>query len=100
MRVSIDIQNEQLLAISDVPDFLPRRRKKKIHISTVYRWLLKGARGKILESVMIGGIRYTSQEALRRFMNTEMSDLLDNHRLNRIKDQLAKSKLSVLRDYQ
>jgi Protein of unknown function (DUF1580) len=37
------------------------------HVSTVHRWRLKGCRGVKLETIMRGGIRYTSTEALVRF---------------------------------
>ncbi len=35
--------------------------------ATLYRWALKGVRGVRLETVMMGGRRYTSDEAVDRF---------------------------------
>jgi len=35
--------------------------------ATLYRWALKGVRGIKLETVMMGGRRYTSDEAVDRF---------------------------------
>jgi Protein of unknown function (DUF1580) len=35
--------------------------------ATLYRWALKGIRGVKLETVMMGGRRYTSDEAVDRF---------------------------------
>lgn len=64
---STDLHNEQLVPLSDVPGLLPRRRGKKVHYQTVYRWTTKGAGGHRLDSVKVGRIRYTSVEALRRF---------------------------------
>ena len=52
----------------EVPNRLPKRNGKKIHYSTVYRWALKGCRGKLLKTWLIGGIRYTSDEALTEFL--------------------------------
>lgn len=59
--------SETLIALTDVPDKLPRRRGKKISYSTVYRWAQRGVRGKRLEVVRIGGVLYTSIEATSRF---------------------------------
>lgn len=38
------------------------------HYATLFRWAQKGCRGARLETVLIGGIRYTSREALDRFI--------------------------------
>ncbi len=37
------------------------------HVSTIYRWRLRGIRGVKLETFLIGGRRYTSVEAIERF---------------------------------
>jgi hypothetical protein len=64
----IDISSEHLIAIREVPKILPARvNGKVIHISAVYRWLLRGVRGIRLDSITIGGTTYTSTEALQRF---------------------------------
>lgn len=60
-----------LISLREVAQVLPRRREKKVHYSTIYRWATKGARGKVLESQLVGGVRYTTVEALRRFLATE-----------------------------
>ena len=57
-------------------------------MSTVYRWVLKGARGKVLDSAMLGGVRYTSLEALQRFMGTSPAELIEARRLARIRSTL------------
>ena len=59
---------EQLIALREVPLHLPRRRGKKVHYSTIFRWATKGAHGRILESKLIGGVRYTTRAALHRFL--------------------------------
>jgi hypothetical protein len=38
------------------------------HISTIHRWMLRGVRGIKLETVLIGGRRYVSDEALNEFL--------------------------------
>lgn len=64
----IDISQETLVPIREVPRLLPPRPNgKRVHISACYRWLSRGVKGIVLESVKIGGSTYTSREALQRF---------------------------------
>lgn len=64
----VDLTNESLLPICEVPRRLPLRANgKRVHISAVYRWIRRGVRGVHLESIKIGGSTYTSIEALQRF---------------------------------
>ncbi len=67
--MSINLQHERAITLAEVPKHLPKRRGKKVHYSTVYRWVTKGSRGQVLESVMVGGIRYTTIEAVARFLS-------------------------------
>ena len=55
--------NEALLSLAAAGRTLPG----KPHLSTLHRWRLRGVRGVRLETVLIGGRRYTSVEALERF---------------------------------
>lgn len=64
----IDTASEALIPLRDVPRCLPvRPNGKRLHISAVYRWTLRGIRGVVLESIRVGGTTYTSREALQRF---------------------------------
>lgn len=64
----IDTATEDLVALRNVPRCLPPRPNgKRLHISAVYRWTLRGIRGVVLESIRVGGTTYTSREALQRF---------------------------------
>ena len=64
----IDIGNEQLVSLRDVPKLLPPRPNgKRVHISAVYRWIQRGVHRARLEVIRIGGSTYTSREALQRF---------------------------------
>jgi hypothetical protein len=64
----IDLTNEQLVPIRQVPARLPLRPNgKKLHISAVYRWINGGLKGVRLETTKVGGTTYTSLEALHRF---------------------------------
>ena len=66
--MAIDLRTETVLSLTDAADFLPRRRRgKRPHFSTLYRWALKGFRGVRLETIRIGGTLCTSKEALQRF---------------------------------
>ncbi len=64
----IEISSETLIPIREAPRHLPPRPNgKRVHISACYRWISRGVRGIILESIRIGGTTYTSIEALQRF---------------------------------
>lgn len=60
----IDIQHESLILLSEAPRYIPGRP----NISTLYRWFQRGARGTRLETVVVGNKRFTSHEAIQRFV--------------------------------
>lgn len=60
----IDIHQETLVTLSEAAALLPDRP----HCSTLHRWRMNGIHGVRLETVQIGRKRYTSQEALARFV--------------------------------
>ena len=66
----IDTNSEQLLTLIAASKHLPHGRAgKSVHVATLHRWASRGGvRGVRLETVRIGGIRYTSAEALERFI--------------------------------
>jgi len=64
----ISWREEELLSLTDAAKQLPGRAGgKRPHVSTLYRWVLKGMRGVRLEALPMGGMLYTSVEALQRF---------------------------------
>lgn len=65
----IGLSSEAVLSLADAAALLPRKRGRKIHVATVYRWTTTGCRGVVLESIQIGGARCTSREALQRFVD-------------------------------
>ena len=68
VRGRIDLGRERVIRLAEAAREVPSGgRGKGVHVQTVYRWATKGCRGQILESVFIGGIRFTSLEALERF---------------------------------
>lgn len=64
--VAIDIDSEDLIPIREAPQHFPTPRKP-CHQS-VHRWYTRGTRGAVLATVMIAGLRYTSVEAISRFI--------------------------------
>jgi hypothetical protein len=40
-----------------------------VNTATLWRWCTEGVRGVKLESIVVGGIRYTSRPALERFFS-------------------------------
>lgn len=66
----IDTATERILTLAQAAAQLPRRRRgRKAHVSTLYRWTVSGCRGVVLEHIQIGATRATSQEALQRFFD-------------------------------
>ncbi len=60
----VDMLKEQLVLLGGAGQVLPNRPAR----ATLWRWAEKGLHGVILETVWLGGRRYTSQEALQRFL--------------------------------
>lgn len=70
---------QNLLSLSEAAKRLPPRRKgRRPHVSTLFRWTNKGCRGVILKSWQIGGTRCTSLEALNQFF-LELSQVSVHH---------------------
>ncbi len=63
MSIDIDILKEKLLTLEQAARFFPGR----VAPSTIWRWHRKGVRGVRLETIVIGGKRFTSAQALERF---------------------------------
>jgi hypothetical protein len=64
--MAIDVEREHLVPIVEAARHYPGRTP---HFATCVRHALRGVRGVRLDTVMIGGRRYTSVEAIRRFLN-------------------------------
>jgi hypothetical protein len=82
MKYCFDETAEDFISLKEVPLYLPKRHGKKVHYSTIYRWATKGVRGQVLASILIGGLRYTTVEALHAFRLTtakqqEQSNVVD-----------------------
>ena len=55
--------HESLVTLPEASEIAPGSP----HLSTLRRWCSRGIRGRVLETVLIGGRRWTSREALERF---------------------------------
>lgn len=60
--------HESLISLNAATRLIPGRNGKPINVSTVYRWAFKGAKGVRLESWLVGGQRFTSRQAMERFI--------------------------------
>ena len=64
----IDLATEEVIPLDEAPAHLPRRNGKKTNLATIYRW--KDPTREIpLETALVGGRRFTSVEALQRFVD-------------------------------
>jgi hypothetical protein len=59
----IDVATERLVTLTQAAKLLPDCPS----VCTLWRWRTRGAGGRRLESVLLGGKVYTSVEALQRF---------------------------------
>jgi hypothetical protein len=71
----IDISSERLILLSAAAAYIPGRP----HSSTLFRWWRDGSRGIKLESLLVGGRRYTSVEAIERFIQRLSSPHSEQH---------------------
>ena len=60
----IDILREELRPLEQTAQHIPGQP----HVSTLFRWAGKGVHGCRLETVLVGGRRFTSLEAVQRFV--------------------------------
>lgn len=62
--MAIDLSAETPLSIAEAAAIIPGSPS----LASVWRWVLKGVRGNQLESLMIAGRRFTTHEAIDRFI--------------------------------
>jgi len=63
-----DLREDQPLSLPDAAEFLGKITGQKPHVSTLYRWCLRGCKGVRLESICIGGKRFVTAAAIERFI--------------------------------
>jgi len=66
----IDVRNERMMRLADVGSFINKHNPP--NISTIWRWALYGigrnGQKTKLETIKLGGIRFSSAEAIVRFL--------------------------------
>ena len=69
--MAIDLDSEDIITLGEACRLVPPHG---IAPSTMARWIQRGVRGVVLETVLIGGRRLTSREAIARFFEAQNSD--------------------------
>jgi predicted DNA-binding transcriptional regulator AlpA len=59
--MQVNIYHERRLTLAQAAQLLG------LHVSTIWRWQIRGVHGVRLETIAMGRVRYTSHEALERF---------------------------------
>ena len=72
---SPSILHESLRPVGEAPKHFPVRCSRQ----TLERWMRRGCNGVILESVTIGSRRYTSIEAIGRFLSAQAGTPTNKH---------------------
>ena len=68
----IDVKAETLVHFTDARSEFHNGRRASL--ASLHRWRLDGVRGVKLETVLICGLRYTSKEAIDRFIAAQNAD--------------------------
>ena len=63
------IDRERLISMAEAGKYLAQRTGHRPYLCTLYRWALRGVKGRRIETVLVGRQRYTSVEAINRFMH-------------------------------
>ena len=64
-----DLRDDHPLSLLDAAELLGSFTGKKPHVSTLWRWCLKGCKGVVLESICIGGKRFVTAAAIEKFID-------------------------------
>lgn len=64
----INLAREEIISFAQAAQCVPPRRSgRHVNKSTIHRWATAGLYGVKLETLVLGGARVTSVEALQRF---------------------------------
>jgi hypothetical protein len=95
--MTIDIATEQVVTLTHACKHLPQRRRgKRPALPTLYRWSNEGVNGVRLESIMVGGTRCTSVEALQRFFDALTAAADAEHSAAIVPPPLTKSRQQAI----
>jgi hypothetical protein len=66
---NLNLLTEDVITLTEARNFLPKvEGQKRPHVSTIWRWTLRGIGGTKLETVKIGSRIVTSKQAMTRFI--------------------------------
>jgi len=68
-RAIQNLAHDRPMSLPDAAAYLGRITGQKPHVSTIWRWCLKGCKGVRLESVCIGGKRFVTAAAIDDFID-------------------------------
>ena len=83
----IDPARETPIPFPEAPKHIPGRP----HISTLHRWRLRGVRGRRLETFLTGGRRFTTIEAIARFLHPGDSESVNATARDADADQIQRA---------
>ncbi len=63
------LANDRPMSLPDAAAYLGRITGQKPHVSTLWRWCLKGCKGVKLDSICIGGKRFVTAAAIDYFID-------------------------------
>lgn len=63
-----DLAEERPLNLQDAAIYIGKLTGQKPHLSTLWRWCLKGCKGVRLDSICIGSKRFVTVSAIERFI--------------------------------
>lgn len=64
----LNLPSEDSLPIREVPAEIQKTTGQRPHLATIWRWVQRGCRGVKLETVLVGGRRFTSRQAIQNFV--------------------------------
>jgi len=68
-RALQNLAHDRPMSLPDAAAYLGRITGQKPHVSTIWRWCLKGCKGVRLESICIGGKRFVTAAAIDDFID-------------------------------
>ena len=69
--MSIDVSNESIITLGEACRVVPPHG---VSTATMARWIQRGVGGVRLATIVIGGRRFTSREAIARFISAQNAD--------------------------
>jgi len=90
IRDSPELLDETLLSLVEACKYFPKACARP----TIERWIRRGSRNIVLESIRICGKRYTSEEAINRFIRRQLQVEAEKAQPEPTKSSLSKKALA------